>query len=83
MPTLREILTRVMRIEHSPSGPLVEKTVAEALHALAPASGIFTSPGLTAPAGTVRVAVVPKNVQTLFTFVNPDGGSASYYVTWY
>ncbi|HUI10496.1 MAG TPA: hypothetical protein VL221_09225 [Bacteroidota bacterium] len=63
MPTLREFITTVKRIEHSPAGPLVEKTVAGALHAIAPGSGIFTSPGLAAPAGTVRVAVVPKNVE--------------------
>ncbi|HMK39837.1 MAG TPA: hypothetical protein VK569_10880, partial [Bacteroidota bacterium] len=63
MPTLREFLSTIKKIEHSPSGPLVERTVARALLARAPGASIAATPGLAAPAGTLRVAVVPPGVR--------------------
>ena len=63
MPTLRELLSSIKKIEHTPSGPLVEKTVARALLSLSPGAAIGASPGLGAPAGTIRVAVVPPSVR--------------------
>ena len=65
MPTLRELLSSIKKIEHTPSGPLVEKTVAQALLALSPGAAIGASPGLGAPAGTIRVAVVPPGVRAV------------------
>ena len=63
MPTLREFLSTMKKIEHTPSGPPVERTVAGALLSLSPGAAIAASPGLSAPAGTVRVAVVPPAVR--------------------
>jgi hypothetical protein len=63
MPTLREFLSSMKKIELTPSGPLVEKTVARALLALSPGAQIAESPGLGAPAGTIRVAVVPPGAR--------------------
>ena len=63
MPTLREFLSSIKKIEHTPSGPVVEKTVARALLSLSPGATIGVSPGLGAPAGTIRVAVVPPSVR--------------------
>jgi hypothetical protein len=63
MPTLRELLTQTTRIECAPNGPKVEQTVARELQsAFCPKAGISTTPGLAAPKGTVRVAVVPASV---------------------
>jgi hypothetical protein len=62
MTTLREFLSTIKKIEHSPSGPLVEKTVARALLALSSGATIQASSGLAAPPGTVRVAVLPPDL---------------------
>ena len=60
MATLREVLSTATRIEHSPAGPKVEGTVARELRgSFCPKAGIGASAGLAAPAGTIRVAVVP------------------------
>ncbi len=60
MPTLAQLLTQTRTIITSPSGPPVERTVADELRqAFAPGAGVSVSPDLAAPAGSVRVAVVP------------------------
>jgi hypothetical protein len=59
MPTLREVLSTVTRIDHTPGGARVEQTVAAELRGgLCPKAGVATSPGLAAPAGTLRLGVV-------------------------
>ncbi len=63
MPTLRDFLSAMNVIACTPSGPAVEKTVARALHGSAPRAEIRESPGLGAPAGTIRVAVVPHGTR--------------------
>ncbi len=63
MPTLRQFLSTMNVIACTPSGPLVEKTVARALLASAPGAEIRESPGLGAPSGTIRVAVVPDGTR--------------------
>jgi hypothetical protein len=63
MPTLRDVLSTITRIEHSPKGPRVEQTVARELCAtLCPKAITGASDGLAAPAGTLRVAVVPAAI---------------------
>ena len=58
MATLRELISQVKRIEISPSGPLVESTVAtEARNVLAPMAEIVRKPGMAASAGALRLAV--------------------------
>ena len=58
MATLRELISQVKRIQITPSGPLVEWTVAgEIRNVLAPAAEIVRLPGMTASPGALRVAV--------------------------
>jgi hypothetical protein len=63
MPTLREFLSSMKKIEHTPGGPMVEKTVARALLTLSPGAAIGTSSAAPPSAGTIRVAVVPPGVR--------------------
>jgi hypothetical protein len=58
MATLRELISQVKRIEISPSGPLVESTVAmEARKVLASMAEIVRKPGMAASTGALRLAV--------------------------
>ena len=64
MATLRELISQVKRIEISPSGPLVEQTVASELQkALAPRAEIVRAPGMAASAGALRAAVADRSVK--------------------
>jgi hypothetical protein len=59
MATLKEVLSRITRIDLSPSGPLVESTVADEVRATFQQSAtVGKTPGLTALPGGLRVAVV-------------------------
>ena len=64
MPTLREFLSSMKTIEHTPGGPMVETTVARALLALSPGAAIRSSSGAPPSPGTIRVAVVPPGVRS-------------------
>lgn len=63
MPTLREFLSSMKTIEHTPVGPVVETTVARALLTLTPGAAIGASSGVPPSAGAIRVAVVPPGVR--------------------
>ncbi len=60
MPTIKNVLSQLTSLVISPSGPRVERTVAEELIALfGLPRNITTSPGRDAGAGAARIAVAP------------------------
>lgn len=60
MPTLHQYLTQLTTAACTPDGPRVETTVArEFVASCSPAASITRTPGTAAPAGTLRIAVVP------------------------
>jgi hypothetical protein len=64
MATLREVISQVKRIEISPSGPLVEHTVATEIQTtLAPVAEIVRTPGMAASAAALRVAVFDGSIK--------------------
>ncbi len=59
MATLKEILSQIVRIDLSPSGPLVESTVADEVRAaFQHAATVHKTPGLVAAPRSLRVGVV-------------------------
>jgi len=61
MATLKEFLSQITRIDLSPSGPVVESTVADEFRAtFHPAATLHRTPGVAAVPGSIRVAVAAE-----------------------